>query len=82
VTQRYHSLEEALTEIEAGTLAHGCRLVVSWGWWDALSESERLAYTTRCEAHSVRLSADHRISRHFVEVSPGDEPPLSSEYRV
>ena len=82
MTRRYHSIEEALGEIDAGVLAKGCRLVVSWAWWDALSEAERDAYRSRCESRSVRLSADHRISRHFVEVSAVDEPPLSSEYRV
>ena len=82
MTHRYHSLEEALTEIDAGTLPRNCRLVVSWSWWDALSEAERHAYQTRCDTRGVGLSVDHRISRHFVEVTHGDEPPLSSERRA
>jgi len=82
VTHRYQSLDEALAAIDAGGLAGDCRLVVSWAWWDALSETERDAYRARCDANRVRLIADHRISRHFVEISPPDEPPLSSEHRV
>jgi hypothetical protein len=82
VTRRYHSLEEALAAIEGGAAVGNCRLVVSWTWWDALSEAERDAYRARCDAIRVRLIADHRISRHFVEVSTTDEPPLSSEHRV
>jgi hypothetical protein len=80
MTLRYHSLEEALTAIGTAAVVSDCRLVVSWEWWDALSEPERQAYRTRCEALHVRLLADHRISRHFVEVSDSDQPPLSSEY--
>ena len=82
MTRRYHSLDEALGEIDAGALARNCRLVVSWAWWDALSETEREAYRSRCDARGVRLSADHRISRHFVEVAGLEEPPLSSEFRT
>ena len=76
------TLEEALVEIDAGTLPHGSCIVVSWAWWDALSEAERDAFRARSDAHGVRLSADHRISRHFVEISDGLTPPLSSERRV
>ena len=82
MTQRCESLDAALGQIDAGTLANSCRIVVSWGWWDALSEVERDAYRTRCDARGVRLSADHRISRHFVEVADAGDPPLSSERRA
>jgi hypothetical protein len=82
MTRRYQTLEEALLEIHAGAVPHGSRIVVSWAWWDGLSEAERSAYEVRCEARGVRLSADHRISRHFVEVSGPETPPLSSEHRV
>ena len=76
------SLEEALAEIDAGALPHGCRIVVSWSWWDALSEAERDAFRTRSDARGVRLNADHRISSHFVEISDALTPPLSSERPV
>jgi hypothetical protein len=82
MTRLYHSLDEALTAIDAGTAPGRCRVIVSWAWWDRLSEAERTAYHARCQSHSVRLLADHRISSHFVEVTPADEPPLSSEYRA
>ena len=82
MTHRYTTLEEALAAIQAGAIPNGSRIVVSWGWWDALSEAERNAYQSRCDAGGVRLSADHRISRHFVEVSGPETPPLSSEHRV
>jgi len=80
MTLRYHSIEEALTAIGTAAVVTDCRLVVSWEWWDALSEAEREAYRARCETLRVRLLADHRISRHFVEVSDSDQAPLSSEY--
>ena len=78
----YRSLEEALAEIDAGTLPFGSRIVVSWAWWDALSEAERNTYQSRCDTRGVRLSTDHRISRHFVEVTGPETLPLSSEHRA
>jgi hypothetical protein len=77
---RYHSIEDALTAIGAAAVVSDCRLVVSWAWWDTLSEAERQAYRVRCDALRVKLLADHRISRHFVEISAADEPRLSSEH--
>ena len=82
MTHRFNSLDEALARIDPGAPANSSRIVVSWSWWDALSEAERDAYTAKCEARGVRLSADHLISRHFVELSGGDVPPLSSEWSV
>lgn len=79
MTLRYHSLEEALVQADAGSLPKGCRIVVSWSWWDALSDTERDSYRTRCEARGVTLSTDHQISRHFVEINESDAPPLSTE---
>jgi hypothetical protein len=80
VTYRYRTLEEALAEM--GAAGRGARIVVSWAWWDGLSEAERNAYRARCAEHGVALSADHRISSHFVEVIGDAEPPLSSERHV
>jgi hypothetical protein len=56
--------------------------VVSWTWRNALSKTERQMYHGRCEAAGVKLSVDRRLSRHFVEVSDLDEPPLSIECRT
>ena len=47
-----------------------------------LSEHERDAYHKRCTDRGIELTADDRISRHFVEIIDGGEPPLSSERRV
>ena len=82
MSHRFDSLDEAIADISDGTSASGRRIVVSWAWWDALTEAERDAYRARCGDRAVRLTADHRISRHFVEVADEDEPPLSSERAV
>ena len=82
MTHRYRSLDDALIEVDGGGIAAGSSIVVSWWWWDALSELERGAYRARCDERGVRLSTDHRISRHFVEASDSGEPPLSSERSV
>jgi hypothetical protein len=78
----YATLEEALAPIHADAVPNGSRIVVSWAWWDALSEAERNTYQSRCDTRGLRLSIDHRISRHFVEVSGPDTLPLSSEHRA
>lgn len=82
MTHRYNTLDEALAEAHADAVPTGSRIVVSWEWWDNLSEVERNTYQSRCDARGVRLSTDHRISRHFVEVSGPETLPLSSEHRV
>ena len=79
VTRRYSTLEDALGEIDAGTLTGASRIVVSTSWWHTLSESERGGYQRRCAEREITLSVDDRISRHFIEVSDTGEPPLSSE---
>ena len=78
----YATLEEALAPINADAVPNGSRIVVSWAWWDGLTEEERNSYQSRCDTRGVRLSTDHRISRHFVEVSGPDTLPLSSEHRT
>jgi hypothetical protein len=82
VTQRSPSLDTALADIDSGTPRRVSRIVVSREWWDALSEHERDAYHKRCTDRGIELTADDRISRHFVEIIDGGEPPLSSERRV
>jgi hypothetical protein len=79
---RFHSLSEALASVEAGEVTPGSRVVVAWSWWDELSEAERDAYRARCAALGIGLNADHRISRHFVEIADSGDPPLSSERRT
>lgn len=82
MTTRSQTLDDALAAIEKRQLTSVSRIVVSRAWWDALSSGERSAYRNRCSGLGVELSADDRISRHFVEVITKDEPPLSSERRV
>jgi hypothetical protein len=83
MTERSQTLNDALAAMNQGTLANVSRIVVSRTWWDGLSVSERNAYRQRCVDIGVDLSADDRISRHFVEVvTDDDEPPLSTERRV
>jgi hypothetical protein len=81
--RRRSSLDAALRDIDAGRLADVSRIVVSRQWWDGLSAAERDDYQRRCLRHRIELSADDRMSRHFVEVLSGPgEPPLSSEQRI
>jgi hypothetical protein len=82
VTHRSMSLDAALTEIDAGERQGVARIIVNREWWDALSEAERDTYHRRCADRRIELSADDFISRHFVELIDGGEPPLSSERRV
>lgn len=82
MTHRYNTLEEALADVHSGAVPKGSCIVVSWAWWDELSEVERNAYHSRCDTRGVKLSTDHHISRHFVEVSSPETHPLSSERRV
>ena len=80
--RRNSSLEDALRQVETERPGTAGRIVVNRAWWDGLSEAERTAYRRRCDAVGVALGADDRISRHYVEVTGSDEPPLSSEQRT
>ena len=82
MSYRFGSLGQALARIDTGSPSQGYRIVVNRDWWDALSETERDAYLAQCSERGVTLSADDRISRHFVELAGIDEPPLSTEHRV
>ena len=79
---RFDTLSDALASAEAGEVRAGSRIIVSWAWWDSLSEAERDAFRARCAAYGIKLNADHRISRHFVEIVDAEDPPLSSELRT
>jgi hypothetical protein len=77
---RRDTLEQALGEVEAGSLAPVKTIVVNRGWWDGLSTGERDAYRRRAERTAIELRVDASISSHFVEVRGGEEgPPLSTE---
>jgi hypothetical protein len=82
MTGRSETLDDALAAVDSGALTNVSRIVVSRAWWDALSATQQDRYHQRCLDRGVTLSADDRISRHFVEVVREDEPPLSSERRV
>ena len=57
MTHRFDSLEAAIADIGAGASANGRRIVVSWAWWDALSETERGAGRAREVALRTALGA-------------------------
>jgi hypothetical protein len=80
---RRDTLDEALSQIQAGTLTGASTVVVSRAWWEQLSPGERNDYRMRAERTAIELRADHMMSGHFVEVRGGDEgPPLVSENPV
>jgi hypothetical protein len=80
---RHSSLEDALVDLEAGSLTGVVRIVVSRGWWDGLPRQEQYRYQVRCRALHVALFADEHMSPHYVEVSyAADDPPLSSEHPI
>jgi hypothetical protein len=81
VISRRDNLDEALGEIEAKALYGVTTIVVSAGWWNALSIREREEFQGRAERAAIELRADGRLSSHFVEVRGGEEgPPLSTEH--
>lgn len=80
---RRDNLEQAIGEIETGTLEGASTIVVSRQWWSGLPAAEQDAYRLRAERLAVELRADEAISRHFVEVRGKEEdPPLSTERPV
>ena len=70
---RRDTLEQVLSEVEAHALSGASTVVVSRGWWDKLSSTERDTYRGRAERAGIELRADDRISSHFVEVRGDDE---------
>lgn len=79
LTYRSRTLDEALTDIDAGTVLNVARIVVNRRWWEALSDVQQDRYHTRCLERGIDVSADDRISRHYVELVSREDPPLSSE---
>ena len=78
--ERRDTLEQALSEVEAHVLSGASTVVVSRGWWDTLSSTERDGYRGRAARVGLELRADDRLSSHFVEVRGDDEGPgLSTE---
>jgi hypothetical protein len=77
---RRDTLEQALGDIEADTLAGASTIVVNLEWWNSLSVAEQEAYRHRADKARVELRADDTLSRHFVEVRGGDERPVSTEH--
>ena len=56
MTHRYTTLAEALAAVDAGAGPKGSRIVVSWAWWDALSEAGRLENLAVGEEKVLQLS--------------------------
>ncbi len=81
--KRRTTLEEALLEIESGTLIGVTAIVVNRHWWQELTQDVQSGFRRRCAKSGVDLRADTAISRHYVELaSDSTEPPLSTEQRV
>ena len=78
--RRRDSLADTLDEIENGTLEGVAIIVVNRAWWDELTVGEQTLFRRRCESRRIALHADHRLSRHFVELGDSArDPELSSE---
>jgi hypothetical protein len=81
--KRRTTLDEALLEIESGTLSGVTAIVVNRDWWQELTLKSQSGFRQRCTKSGVVLRADSALSRHFVELaSDTREPPLSTEQRV
>ena len=79
---RRDNLEQALSEIEAHSLAGASTVVVNLAWWAALSPAEQDAYRLRADRAHVELVADHELSSHYVEVRGTDDGSVSTERPV
>lgn len=80
---RRDTLQQALADIESGTLTGADSVVVSRSWWDRLSSHEQDGYRHRAAGARVRLSADDGLGAHFVEVrGGGTERRISTEREI
>ena len=69
---RRDTLQQALSEIEGGTIVGADTVVVARERWDALSVREQDGYRQRAAAAGVTLRADMDLGVHFVEVRGGE----------
>ena len=80
---RHDNLEAALGEVEAERLVGATTIVVNLTWWTGLPVPQQEAYRMRADRAGIALSADGRLSSHYVEVRDVDEgPPMSTERPV
>ena len=80
---RHDNLEAALGEVEAERLVGATTIVVNLAWWTGLPVTQQEAYRMRADRAGIALSADGRLSSHYVEVRDVDEgPPMSTERPV
>jgi hypothetical protein len=80
--RRRVSLDEALTELEHGSLTGVATIVVNTELWKSLSSAQKDLYRRRCADREVELRADDGVPKHFVELLGDAEGPLRSERRV
>lgn len=73
---RRESLEDALRDIERGTLAERSCIVFGREWWQSLSSAERMSYRRRAKSLHVSLRSDSDIGEHYVEVRGRYRPDL------
>ena len=80
---RHDNLEAALGEVEAERLVGATTIVVNLAWWTGLPIRQQEAYRSRADRAGIALSADGRLSSHYVEVRDVDDgPPMSTERPV
>jgi hypothetical protein len=81
--RRYPTLDDALRDIEGGTLQGVTAITMNREWWQTLPIGAQTEYRRRCARAGVELRADQALSRHFVELVDGKgDSPLDSEHRV
>lgn len=79
VVARRDSLEDALLDLEQGSLKGTSSIVFGRGWWIQLSPIQQSGYRKRARKAGVNLRSDSLLSDHFVEVRGPSRP--ESPYR-
>lgn len=76
---RRDSLDDALLDLERGSLRGTSSIVFSKEWWTGLTHPQQTTFRTRAKRAGVRLRSDSLLSNHFVEVRGPSRP--ASPYR-
>jgi CheY-like chemotaxis protein len=65
---RRDSLDDALLDLERGSLKGTSSIVFSKEWWTRLTPPQQTTFRSRAKRAGVRLRSDSLLSNHFVEV--------------